>query len=163
MSGTLAESLRGKRRVHLDSVTAIYMIEKHALYQPIIRPVFELVGAGILQDISSYLTLLEAMIQPLRSGRVDLAREYRDTLVQSRNKTLFPVDREIAEQGAAIRAKYGSFKTPDDIQLATAIRREADAFVTNDKELKRCGEVQVLVLDEYLRPGPGTADLDHPA
>jgi len=48
----------------------------------------------------------------------------------------FPVDETIAREGAAIRSRY-NFRTPDSIQLATAVRLGADAFVTKDEKLRR--------------------------
>jgi predicted nucleic acid-binding protein len=148
MSGTLVERLRGSRRVFLDSMTLIYFIEEHAVYRPILRPVFELVASGGLFGLSSYITLLEVLVRPLRKGRRDLAAAYKDRLTQSGHFALFPVDRFVAEQGAEIRARF-DFQTPDAIQLAVAIRHQADAFVTNDRRLKRFDGLEVLLLDDF--------------
>jgi predicted nucleic acid-binding protein len=152
MNGTIADHLRGKSRIHLDSMTVIYFIERNPTYRPIVRPLFELVDVGEFTGLSSYVTLLEVMVQPIRSGRLDLAREYRNILVRSRNIILFPVDRPIAEAGADIRARYG-IRTPDAIQLATALRQRADAFVTNDTRLRRFDRLEVVVLDDFLSMG----------
>jgi predicted nucleic acid-binding protein len=153
MSGTIVERLRGKRRVHLDSVTVIYFIEQHAIYGPLIRPLFECVDRGEMLVVTSYLTLLEVLVQPIRAGRLDVAQEYRDVLVQSRHVTLHAVDRAIAEQGAEIRATYPAIKTPDAIQLATALRQSAEIFVTNDRRLHGFDRLEVLVLDDLLPGG----------
>jgi predicted nucleic acid-binding protein len=103
-------------------MTFIYFIEKHPTYHPIVRPLFELLDNRDLFGLSSFITLLEVMVHPIKKGRFDLARAYRDRLVQANNFGLFPVDQPIAEHGADIRAKY-EFKTPDAIQLATALGR----------------------------------------
>jgi predicted nucleic acid-binding protein len=99
--------------------------------------------------ISSYITLLEIMVRPLREGKTALALEYRDYLVSSRNFELFPVDRVIAQEGADIRATL-NLKPPDAIQLATALTQRADVFLTNDIQLRRFNRVEVIVLDELL-------------
>jgi len=153
MNGTIVERLRGKRRVHLDSVIVIYFIERHARYGPLVRPLFEGVDRGEMVAITSYLTLLEVLVQPLRVGRLDLAQEYRDVLVESRHLRLHAVDREIAEQGAEIRASFRAIKTPDAIQLATALRLGADVFVTNDRRLDGFDRLEVVVLDDLLPGG----------
>ena len=41
-------------------------------------------------------------------------------------------------------------KTPDAIQLATAIIATTDFFLTNDPALKKVKEVEVIILDDYL-------------
>ena len=54
------------------------------------------------------------------------------------------------DAGAAeLRANY-SIKTPDAIQIATAIIHGANNFLTNDPALKRIDSINVLVLDEEI-------------
>ncbi len=149
MNGAIAERLKGKRRVHVDSMVVIYFIERNPDFRPVVRPLFELLDAGELLGISSYITLLEILVHPIRKGNLGLAQQYRDTLVQSDNFSLFPVDQTIAEEGARIRARY-EFRTPDAIQLATAVRQQADVFVTNDKQLKRFDRLEVLLIDDLV-------------
>jgi len=151
MNGTIADRLRGARRVHFDSMTLIYLIERHPSYGPVVREAFALVDAGRCVGLSSFVTLLEVLVKPFRDGRADLAQKYRDLLIGSRGFSLFPLDRRIAEDGAGIRARYG-FRTPDAIQLATAIRHGADAFLTNDAKLKSFDQLEVLVLDDFSPP-----------
>lgn len=151
MNGTLVDRLRRFRRVHIDSMTFIYFIEKNPAYHPIVRPIFELLESRHLFGLSSFITLLEVMVHPIKKGRLDLAREYRDRLVRANNFVLFPVNQPIAEHGAEIRAKY-EFRTPDAIQLATALRQGADAFVTNDDQIRRFDQIPILILDDF-RPG----------
>lgn len=100
MNGTIAERLAGCRKAHIDTMTVIYFIEEHPKYRLVVRPVFELLDSQKIAGLSSYLTLLEVLVQPIRQGRPDLARQYRDTLLRASGFTLFPVDQDIAEQGA---------------------------------------------------------------
>lgn len=149
MNGSLADRLKGKQRVHLDTMAVIYFIERHPTYLPLVRSVFRLMEEGDLLGISSYVTLIEVLIQPLRKGRPDLASQYRDTLTGSRNFRLFPVDKKVAEESAEIRAQH-NLTVPDAIQLATAYCHGADAYVTNEINHKRYSRIEVLVLDDYL-------------
>ena len=153
MNGAIAERLQGSRRVHLDSMAFIYFIEGHPDYSPLLRPLFAAIDGGSLEAITSYLTLLEVLVHPLRQGRADLVRDYTDILTNERNFKLRPLDREIAEEGAAIRAKFSSIKTPDAIQLATAVRGRADVFITNDGQFRFCTDTRIrfLVLDDLLK------------
>jgi len=60
------------------------------------------------------------------------------------------INAQISETAAELRAKYSFIRTPDAIQIATAINTEADFFITNDKKLKGLSEIKSLVLDELL-------------
>ena len=63
---------------------------------------------------------------------------------------LVELNSEIASLFAQIRADYG-IKTPDAVQLASAIYAKADLFVTNDDRLSRFEneECQVLLLSQF--------------
>jgi len=89
------------------------------------------------------------LVVPLREGNKKLADTYRSILLSSNNLATCEITNEISERAAALRAKYG-FKTPDSIQLATAIIRRADYFLTNDLALKQVKEIKVVVLEDYV-------------
>ena len=59
-------------------------------------------------------------------------------------------DVEVAEKAAEIRAKYG-VKPPDALQVATSLVHHAEAFITNDKELKKIKEINIITMKESLR------------
>jgi predicted nucleic acid-binding protein len=152
MNGTLVERLRGKRCVCLDTNVLIYFVQQNSQYISIVESLFAHIVSANLPAISSYLTLLEVMVQPLKNGDHRIASQYRDILLNNDNIRLFPLGQTIAEQAADIKARF-NFKTPDCIQLATAVREHADVFVTNDSKLKRFSEVEVLVLDDFVLSG----------
>lgn len=54
---------------------------------------------------------------------------------------------DFIDQAAALREQY-QLKTPDAIQLATAVAAQADYFLTNDGLLKKVRELQVVTLDQ---------------
>ena len=41
-------------------------------------------------------------------------------------------------------------KTPDAIQIATAVVGGAEALITNDVNLKKVKEIEILVLNDFL-------------
>ena len=149
----LIDKIGNKERVFLDTMAVIYFIEKHSTYVSQLLPVFELVSRGVIAGLSSYITLLEVLVQPIRLNRLDLATQYKDILTRSPNFTLFPVEESVAEKGAEIRAQY-NFRAPDVIQLATAELRGAECFITNDSALKQFSSVEVLVLDDFVQTTP---------
>ena len=99
--------------------------------------------------MTSTITLLEVLVLPLREGNKKLAEKYKTILLSSNDLETCEISNVISERAAIIRAKYG-FKTPDSIQLVTAIVRKADYFLTNDTALKQVNEIKVIVLEEYL-------------
>jgi len=111
-------ALRGAT-VGLDTAPLIYFIEEHPKYLPRLQPFFEAADRGQFRIVTSFVTLLEVLVHPLRSGREDLAREYRDILLRSANLTAIPLGEQIAEEAARLRAAQ-NLQTPDAVQLATA-------------------------------------------
>ena len=152
MNGTLVERLQGKRCVCLDTVILIYFVEQNANYASLVDPLFAHLVNANLPAITSYLTLLEVMVGPLKRGQDRIAHQYRQILLNNDSLRLFPLEQTIAERAAEIRASF-NFRTPDCIQLATAVREHSDVFVTNDSKLKRFSDVEVLVLDDFVLSG----------
>ncbi len=68
-------------------------------------------------------------------------------MFQMPNLTIYPMDEEIAEEVARLRA-LNNCKMPDAIIVATAIIHNADVFLTNDRRLAAIKEIPVITLDE---------------
>jgi predicted nucleic acid-binding protein len=145
----LATALNPYATVGIDSMVFIYHIELHTSYFPLTQIVFRRVEAGKNRAVSSTLSLLEVLTGCYQRGNEDLAERYRSLLGEFPHLTLFPLDPETAELAATLRARY-SLLTPDAIQVATAVQNGATAFLTNDKQLARVKELNVLLLDSYL-------------
>jgi predicted nucleic acid-binding protein len=71
-----------------------------------------------------------------------------------------PVSVTIAEEAARLRATY-TLRTPDAVQLATALDAGASAFLTNDARLAAIPDLHVLVLDQVGTPA-APPDSDEP-
>lgn len=144
----LSRIVKGKT-VFLDTAPFIYFIEKHSRYHDLIKPVIYLIDAQESQGVTSTITLLEVLVHPLRDGNKKLADQYKAILLSSNGLMTYEVSHEISERAALLRAKHG-LRTPDAIQLATALILKADCFLTNDPALKKVKELKVVVLDDYL-------------
>jgi predicted nucleic acid-binding protein len=141
--------------IALDTPLFIYLIERHPTYFPLVQPLFKELDDpdSDLWGVTSVVTLLEVLVHPLRHNRQDLVEQYLERLLASPDAlTVLPVTPEIAQQAAALRAKYQSLKTPDAIQLATALFAHADAFHTNDNRLNRVTEIPLIVLPPASPP-----------
>ena len=144
------DALRGQV-VGLDTMPLIYWIEEHPLYLATVLPFFEALERGEVQVLTSTVTIIEVLVNPIRRNDLDLAQRYRDRLFATRWLTTVPLSPAIAEEAAKLRARY-NLRTPDAIQLATAISEGTATFLTNDVRLPRLSRPRVLVLDE-LRAG----------
>ena len=132
--------------VALDTAALIYYVEAHPTYCSLVEPIIEAIDKTDVTGITSTITLLEVLVLPLREGDSVLAREYRSILLHS-NLRLVSLTHNIAERAAEIRARH-NLRTPDSIQVATAILNNADILIANDKKWKRITEVNVVILDE---------------
>jgi predicted nucleic acid-binding protein len=95
--------------------------------------------------VTSFITLIEVLVHPIREGRGDLAQQYRDVLLHASNLSAVPVDEDIAEEAAKLRARF-KLRTPDAIQVATAMRYGASSFFTSDGNLPEIPGLSLLVL-----------------
>ena len=132
------------KTIGLDTAPLIYFIEEDN-YFDVVSLFFEALSKGRLRVVTSTITLLEVLVQPYRRGEKDLAEKYRKILMYSENLLMFPVSNEIADKAAKLRAKYG-IRTPDAIQISTALYGKATTFLTNDRDLKKVQEIEVLTL-----------------
>lgn len=149
MTSGIVSRLGTARIIHVDTCALIYFLEQRAPRDAVVRSVLLEFESGRRKGTSSVVTLLEVMVKPLREGRRSLADEYREILTTSRAIELVGVDQAVAESAARIRSDY-NFKVPDSIQLASALRAGASAFLTNDREIGRFRELDVLVLDDFV-------------
>jgi predicted nucleic acid-binding protein len=144
----LADELRGKK-VAIDSAPLIYFIERQEPHLSELRPFFELVEAGEVQLICSVVTLLEVLVAPIKRGDEARGQQYQDILLTSPNVNTVEVTVEIAQVAAEIRAE-NRLKTADAIQLATAIHKHADCFLTNDRDFGSTASMSIRRLSEFL-------------
>lgn len=100
------------------------------------------------------LTLLEVLTKPLRDGQQEIAREYREVLTEAIGVSVFPIHAPTCDRAAQLRAKYHWLKTPDALQIATALEHGAEILVTNDDRWKQITEISVLLIKEHAAAVP---------
>jgi predicted nucleic acid-binding protein len=138
---------RRARSLALDTSAFIYHLEAHPVHGPRLRPIFGRIERGRCPAVASTLTFLELLVQPYRSGEDDRRSVLAALLVSFPGLSWVAPDLVVADRAASLRARY-RLRTPDAIQLATAIETRVDAFLTNDRDLRRVTEVSVLLIDE---------------
>ena len=123
----------------------INFIEENSTYLEAATLFFEAMDKGDFTVVTSTVTLLEVLVQPLRSNNIALASEYQDILLNSKLMTV-EVSSAIAEQAARLRAAH-NIRTPDAIQISAALNAGATYFFTNDIRLPEIPSIQILSLD----------------
>lgn len=137
-------------KIFIDTAPLIYWIEENPTYTPLLQPLFQEIENGEKSGISSFVTLLEVLVKPLRIGRKDLVRKYTELLLQNQYFTLLAIEEKVAEEAARIRAKHEKIRTPDAIQLAIARLENADVFLTNDNKMKNIVGIEIVSLKHYV-------------
>ncbi len=138
---------QGADIIFIDTAPFIYFFEKHDRYFHHMARFFDQVYETNCQVITSIITYIELTTQPARLGNDKLVRKYGDYLGNSENISTFPLDIKIADFAVQMRAKY-QLKTPDAIQLGTALACGADYVLTNDRAWQQVTEVDLLLVDE---------------
>ena len=133
--------------IFLDTAPFIYFFERHPDHFPAMEKLFDRLYETGAQAITSVITYIELTTHPARLGQHQLIRKYRDYLTNSENISLFPIDLNIADHVVTVRSQYG-FKTPDAVQLGTAVACGADYILTNDTAWLRFKEVKVFLVQE---------------
>lgn len=134
-------------RVFLDTSPLIYLIEGNLEYR---EKVAAQLGAWVKNNAiigTSALTLLELLVIPKKKSNDHLAHKYRAMVSELLSEPMIPISEAIAEKAAEFRARK-KFKTPDAIQLACAIHSGFDVFYTNDRQLKQCKEIDIVLVEE---------------
>ena len=147
----LSEELNHINTIFIDTAPVIYFIEAHPQFGSLAKEVVNAFQTGSLSAFSSVITLTEVLSKPSETGDEALAKKFAEFLKHGRNLTLLEITLSIAERAGSLRGRYKDIKAIDAIQIASAIEVGADAFLTNDKKLKKVEEIKVIVLKDYLQ------------
>ena len=147
---TLQEAIGKIDSIFIDTAPFIYFIEAHPQYGPLVRDIINTIDKKKTRIFSSVITIAEVLPKPIQLGKKELASKFVEFLKKGENLTLISISVEIAERAGQLRGKYPKLKALDAIQLAAALVNKADAFLTNDVNLKQITEIKILVLKDFL-------------
>jgi predicted nucleic acid-binding protein len=136
--------------VYLDANPIIYSVEKHAVYWPLLQPLWQAAQGRTIEIVSSDLALLETLVGPMKSGDTALASTYEQLFQQAQTR-LLPITQAILREAAGLRATT-RLKTPDALHAATARQAGCVLFVTNDVAFRGLAGLPVVILDDLLSP-----------
>jgi len=133
--------------IFLDTMFFIYHFENNEKFLRLTNDVLNLVEKGQIKCSTSYLTLMELLVKPMKEKRQDLVEEYRMIFETFPNLSMIALDKSVAYLAASFRSLY-NLRPADSIQLASAASAKCDLFLTNDKDLIRIKELKINYMDE---------------
>jgi len=122
--------------IAIDTNIFIYALEDEGKLGDLSRRIFESIKKEKPQVFTSVLTIEEIMVGVYKLGLEDKITAYLEFISGEGLITVVEVTRQIAMLSAKIRANY-KVRTPDAIQLATAILSSATEFITHDRKLPK--------------------------
>ena len=138
----------GEGPVAVDTAIFVYFIEEEPRFLPHILPLFAEADKGHRELVTSALTLLEVLVVPYRAGNHQLAERYEHLLTRSRGIRMVELTRDQLRAAAQLRAATG-VKTPDGLQLVSALGSGCKTFLTNDRRLPTIPGLRVIRLSSH--------------
>lgn len=138
------------KKIFIDTAPFIYYIEEskdNPRYCNQVQGFFADCYRKDVALITSTITLEEYYVMPYRVGELQRIVLFQKLLF-SMGVEVIGIDDKIADKAAQIRAEYSKFKAMDALQLATACLTECDLFLTNDRQLRQFGEINVVTVDK---------------
>lgn len=133
-------------KVFVDTAPIIYLVEKNPYHFDSVSYMLADYIIANKRLVTSVLTVSEVGIKPIKINKPETFEKFDRTM-----KSLFHVDPitwEVANLSATLRAKYGSLKAADSLQLASSIHQRCEVFVTNDRKLKQIKEIPIQLLKD---------------
>jgi len=121
----------------IDSMVFIYYLDpKEEHLHTTSQQVVELLLKKKSQGVTSIVSVLETLSPSHYLTDQDRLENYSLFFHSIPSLKIIEVDWNIALEAARLRRENKSLRTPDSIQLATALVHNADIFITNDGRLK---------------------------
>lgn len=147
---TLVQTLSESDSIFIDTSVFSYVLAERPTYIDVAEPVLRAVQSHATIGIISIVTLVEILTIPEQRGNAEASRAYEMYLRNFPNLTIRAVEFDIARTAALLRGKF-KLKTPDALQIATAIVSQVGVIVTNDKQWRgKTNSIPVLILDDFL-------------
>lgn len=132
--------------VHLDSMVFIYYLDStdkrlHEASRALINQVIE----GEVSAITSHVSVIETLSPGRYARDLDRLEAYSLFFHNTPNLTVYPVDWDVSLEAARLRRQFAALRTPDAIQLATALVHGAARFITHDIRLTKLTDLPLKI------------------
>ncbi len=125
-----------KPRVALDSMIFIYHFDRVEPFFTRTSEIFSKAQQGKYDIVTSLISLIEVLSPSVYRHTPNIIKEINIYFQEAKYLHVVEVNWNIAQKAATLRREYKHLRTPDAIQLATAIVSQANIFITNDAKLK---------------------------
>jgi predicted nucleic acid-binding protein len=132
-----------------DTSVFIYQLEGNPRYLALTDRAFSWLEQPGSQGVTSTITMTELLVQPYRDSDEQRVDEFYALLSTYPNLDWLPPNLEVADLAAQVRAQY-RLRTPDALQVATAVHAHATGMLTNDPVFQRLRDFETALLDEFL-------------
>lgn len=114
---------------------------------------FHPLAEGRWRAVTSLITIIEVLTKPYSLGAEDVVDRYLLALFDCPNLEIKDINLPVAIRAAQLRGQE-KLRTPDAIQVATALEAGATVFLTNDRGIPRYVHgLEVLYLADYTAGG----------
>lgn len=148
--GRLSQILKEHKIISIDTNCFIYMLEGGSGGRELKENLFIPLEKGELNAVTSVLTIAEILVKPKSLGLHEVCDDYVIALTSYPHLEVVSFTLDIAIRCAELRAKY-KVKTPDAIQIATALESKANLFLTNDLVIPEIDEIEIVFLKDVLQ------------
>ena len=136
------------KKVALDSMIFIYHFEQTPAFFGQVGKILSSAKEGKFKLITSIVSVVEALSAPRYSQLSEVVSGIKTFFQEAEFLEVIDLGEQIAFETARLRRENKSLRTPDAIQLATAIIGGADVFITNDRKLRnlKFGSMKVQMI-----------------
>ena len=136
--------------IALDSMIFIYLFEDDPRYILRVKPLFEKIEIGDFKAATSIITPIEVLSAPNLRINTDKQLLFSRFFQNTPHLSIYDITWQIMEKAAELRRSNSALRTPDALQIATAIISGAKIFITNDLKLKRIDvSIKILLIDDF--------------
>ena len=138
--------MSGNRKIFFDTTPLIYFLENSTVFSQRKK---KKINECIQTRTNIFISVLgcgEYLVVPYREKDKEQEKRFFK-FIKDLNIKVTDINLEIMKSAAQLRAKYKFLKTPDAIQIATAIDVGCDEFYTNDVEIKKVKEIEVSLIE----------------
>jgi predicted nucleic acid-binding protein len=145
----LQQSLVKAKICGFDTMLFIYLFDQNPRFLISVKKIFELAEAGKIEIITSIISPLEILSHPQIKLQPQKEGLYQDFFLFMKNLKVVDISWKIILKAAELRRSF-PLRTPDALQLATAITNQAKIFLTNDQIFQKVNNFPILQLADFL-------------
>jgi len=141
--------LEKNKNIGLDSNIFIYHLDSHEKYSPLTEIIFTHIERGKNKGFTSSLSYLETAVPSMRFKKLIEVANIKSFFLNFPHLQFFAPDLEILDKVLYFRSFY-NLKSIDAVQIATALEKNCNLFITNDKKIPALKEIKILYLEDYI-------------